>query len=258
MSYALLKTAAFIDYEHWYISMKTQHKRPTNIHSWFEHVKRQGDIVDLTFFGNFSASGGMVGEIGKIRQYTSRIIETKSTEGVVKDFTDFIMLDSIYQHVLSYPETPQIILFTGDGHFSSVVSHLRNFCGKTVGVYGISGATSHQLKKAANWCIELPLDNELINEACHAVLDDLCYMERRGGRQATFMQTVRKTAEKNNLDEDLTTAALRRLIRLGVVESQRVHNIHNYLEMINVLSVDWTAAAANGWSFPAQKGESVT
>ena len=45
---------AFVDYEHWYISMeKIYHLRP-NIQSWFTDLKKRCNIVEVIFFADFS------------------------------------------------------------------------------------------------------------------------------------------------------------------------------------------------------------
>ena len=40
----------------------------------------------------------------------------------MKDYTDFIILDNIYQKALSSSDVNLFIIFSGDGHFSSVVA----------------------------------------------------------------------------------------------------------------------------------------
>ena len=61
----------------------------------------------------------------KIRGYTNDIVETKNGGGYFKkDFTDFIMLDRIYQTAYTKKDIDTYIIFTGDGHFSSAVLFL--------------------------------------------------------------------------------------------------------------------------------------
>ena len=194
-----LKTAAFIDYEHWYIGLKDQHKRRPNIQAWFDDAKKRGNLVEVTFFGDFSEEGGMRDEINHIRLFTNRIIETKNTGAhFKKDFTDFILLDNVYQKVMASPEIEQIILFTGDGHFCSVASYLRNFCSKIVGIYGVDNAINSQLELTSDWCVRLPFDFEKNMECRDAILRNLKYAEDHT-KTPMFMRTVSIVAEQYGL-----------------------------------------------------------
>ena len=115
------RAVAFVDFEHWYISLdKLYHIRP-DIKGFRDELSDRYDIVDIAFFGDFS-NPSLRAEIFNIRQVSNTIIETQNSSAVFeKDFTDFIMLDHIYQSAIK-PENKDIdayILFTGDGHFSS-------------------------------------------------------------------------------------------------------------------------------------------
>ena len=59
------------------------------------------------------------------------------------------MLDYIYRKAMEYPDVKYFVLFTGDGHFQSVVKFLRNKCEKKVIQYGVKGCCSKQLCDAA-------------------------------------------------------------------------------------------------------------
>lgn len=173
----LMSTVAFVDYEHWFNSLNNLHGRRPNIQAWFHDIKKRGRLVEVTFFGDFSESKGMSKEINYIRQFTSRIIETKNTsKHLKKNFTDFIMLDNIYQKVISSPEIEQVVLFTGDGDFSSVVSYLRNFCDKVVGVYGVENALSIQLDNTSDWCERVPFKNETYMECRIAIIKNIQFI----------------------------------------------------------------------------------
>ena len=90
--------------------------------------KRKADapVLDVIFFGDFSESSGIRDELNHIRRFTNHVVETANIGPHAKaSFTDFIMLDNIYQKVISSPEIEQIVLFTGDSDFCSVASYLR-------------------------------------------------------------------------------------------------------------------------------------
>ena len=144
------KALAFVDFEHWYISCDRNYKKRPDILGWFEEISKKYDVRDITFFADFS-NQTLRAEIPRIRQITTSINDTQNaSDKVVKDFTDFIMLDQIYQQAIQREDIQAYIIFTGDGHFSSVVSFLKNRCHKFVEIYGVKNCTSSQLKMTAS------------------------------------------------------------------------------------------------------------
>ncbi len=148
---------AFVDYEHWYISMYRMYHRKPDIKQWRSAISELYDVHDILFFGDFS-NPSLRAEISKIREVSSSIIETQNASSYhKKDYTDFIMLDHIYQRAITYGENTDVfIIFSGDGHFSSAASFLVNRCGKIVAVYGIRDCLSMQLKNTASVTVEWP------------------------------------------------------------------------------------------------------
>ena len=95
------RIAAFVDYEHWYIALENLHQQKPDIGSWFSDLTRRGRVVDAVFFADFSRDG-LRDEIARIRSFSNKIIETRNPNPRhKKDYTDFIMLDNIYQRALS-------------------------------------------------------------------------------------------------------------------------------------------------------------
>ena len=132
------------------------------IREWRDGIAADYDIKELLFFGDFS-NPGMRNEIPRIREVTNLVIETQNTSPhYKKDFTDFIMLDYIYQKALVSADNnvDTFIIFTGDGHFSSVVKFLADRCGKKVIIYAVKEGLSGMLRNVASKCIELPGDEE--------------------------------------------------------------------------------------------------
>ena len=241
-----LKTIAFVDFEHWYISLKEIHDRQPNIQTWFDDLRTRGHLLDVIFFGVFSDSSGIRDELNHIRRFTNHVVETTNIGSHAKaSFTDFIMLDNIYQKIISSPEIEQIVLFTGDSDFCSVASYLRNFCGKTVGLYGIDNAISSQLEAISNWCIRLPFSNEPFQECRTAILKNLRYAESHT-KSPTFRATVRMVSEHYNLPEDAVEAELKLMLEEGILYTLPERSRRNYTVMLNVLHVKWEKVDEQG------------
>ena len=132
-----------------------------DIKGWFEDLAKRVNITEAIFFADFSHKS-LADEIKRIRPYSNKIIDTRNPLGVQKDFTDFIILDNIYQKALLSDDVDCFVLFSGDGHFSSVTSFLKNIYGKQVGVYAINGSFSHQLRETSSWSVILPTENMLL------------------------------------------------------------------------------------------------
>ena len=93
----LPRCIAVVDFEHWYISLERQYSMKPDIKAWKDGLEKDYNIEEIAFFGDFS-NQGLRGELDKIRNATSMIIDTQNnSEYYKKDFTDFIMLDYIYQ-----------------------------------------------------------------------------------------------------------------------------------------------------------------
>lgn len=242
---------AFVDYEHWYISLEKLHKQKPDIKAWFNEISAKYDVKDIIFFADFSNTAIRL-EIPKIREVSSTIIETQNASvHHKKDFTDFIMLDHIYQKAVESQGIDTFIIFSGDGHFSSAVSFLVTRRKKEVVVYGVKDAISTQLKNCATSSYELPgRDEELFN--CYkAILSSLKPLTEKNNKKKkgkrsypTFWATVEAVSRKNKIDKGYVTKALRKLMEDGYVyqKSAKVSAV----KTIKVLNVNWDSAKKDG------------
>ncbi|MBR4292334.1 MAG: NYN domain-containing protein [Clostridia bacterium] len=252
------KAVAFIDFEHWYISLdRFYHTRP-DMKAWFAEVSKTYDVRDVYVFADFS-NQSLRAEIPKIREITSSIIETQNASAfVTKDFTDFIMLDHIYQKALSEKEIKAFIIFSGDGHFSSVTSFLRNRCSKTVGIYGVRGALSSQLRNTATWCVEIPATEKTVDENqkyYDMIFGNLKYLaeNNRGERKMypTFRGTVDAVSAYYSANRDDVMNAMRYLVeRDYIVQSEEKVDAHH---TVKVIKVNWDLAIREGIYTPVEK-----
>ncbi len=216
---------AFVDYEHWFISLDKLHGQRPDIKAWREMISQKYDIREIVFFADFS-NQTLRQEIPKIREVTNYIIETQNTSpNHKKDFTDFIMLDHIYQKAFNSKDIDTFILFSGDGHFSSVCSYLVSHTRKNVGIYAIRGAVSNQLKNTASWVELLPAVVDPNLQYYRMILTNLKYLEEKKSKRKTyptFWATVEAVCRINKQKRKIIAQALRDMLKKGYVNQKDV------------------------------------
>lgn len=230
------KAAAFVDYEHWYISLKTNYGLKPNIKAWFEDLNSKFNLAEVNFFADFSHKS-LADEIGRIRLFSNKIIDTRSPNGVQKDFTDFIILDNMYQKALSSEDIDVFILFSGDGHFSSVTSFLKNFYRKTVVIYGINGSFSKQLRETASVSYILPTTAD-INESFYSHIFDYLRTNSSPTYTDALNTVLKKTRGKSS--KQSVTAAMKTLIENDIISERTIPSQKGKKQKL--LFVDWEKA----------------
>ena len=230
---SLKKAVAFIDYEHWYISLVKNFGLKPDIKGWFEDLSTRVYPTEAVFFADFSHKS-LADEIRRIRPYSNKIIDTRSPTGVQKDFTDFIILDNIYQKALSSSDIEAFILFSGDGHFSSATSFLKNFYSKEVGIYGIQGSFSRQLQDTASWCVTLPTEEQLYGLKYRMIFAALRKTRKMATRKSLAEDICKsnRSVKKSEID-----GALKRLIAEGYITERSVSSRSG--KQAECLFVDW-------------------
>lgn len=216
------RIVAFVDYEHWYFSMNNIHNAKPDIATWFEDLSSRGRVVDVIFFGDFTQVG-LRDEIGKIRAYSNKIIETRNPNPrYKKDYTDFIMLDNIYQRALSSEGIDTFVIFSGDGHFSSVASFLKNFYHREVGIYAVAGAVSKLLRAACDWCVEMPDSAAKERRYTRTVLETIDKLEKKKIAYVTSGAVVNMAAKDRPEDREEYSAAIEKLVKGGYIRTREV------------------------------------
>lgn len=235
------KAVAFVDYEHWYISLSRNFGTRPNIGLWFDDIKKQASLTEAIFFADFSHQN-LADEIRRIRLFSNKIVDTRSIGGSKKDFTDFIILDQIYQKALASDDIDLFILLTGDGHFSSVVSFLKNIYSKEVGVYGVKNSFSRQLRETASWSVELPFTAEISDKYNKLVLDSIVEFEKKAnGSIATIKSVSEIAAVKPNVSLNELQSAFKTLLDSGYLSQREVGRRNKHSEV--ALFVDWSKLA---------------
>ncbi|MBR4941316.1 MAG: NYN domain-containing protein, partial [Clostridia bacterium] len=239
------RIVAFVDYEHWYISLDSMYNRQKpDLASWFADLSERGRVVDAIFFGDFS-KGGMKSEISRIRLFTNKIIDTCNPNPKSnKDFTDFIILDNIYQRAMASDDIDMFVIFSGDGHFSSVAAFLKTNLNKEVGIYGIGGATSRQLRDTGDWYVEIP--NGLTKPwlISQLVLRTVKKMEKDRMTLITEDSVIKTVSEEQKMSlADVRDAVL-------LLEKKNILRVDNLIingAVNRTLKADWTLAANEGY-----------
>lgn len=226
------KAIIFIDYEYCFYSYMDTHKIKPCPMIWKKKLEEEYELREIMVFGDF-AQKEISEELRKLRSITNTIIETSNMFlERKKDMTDFIMLDYIYQSVESRKDVDTYILFTGDGHFQSVVKYLRQKK-KNVIICGVRETMSNQLRSVASEIVELPIEDERYINYYKLIASNMNYVEQYPKIVPTFMRTVENVARKNNLSEELVTDMLRRMIQKGYI-TKKVKRMSNgdvrYLE----------------------------
>ncbi|MCQ2771308.1 MAG: NYN domain-containing protein [Clostridia bacterium] len=210
---------AFVDFEHWFISLDKFFSIKPDVKAWARELKEQYDVIEIAFFADFSNTA-LRNELEQIRDVTTQIFDTKnSSEHFKKDFTDFILLDYIYRKTITEKNVDTFVIFTGDGHFKSVVRFIIKECKKQDGIYGITGATSAQLKESATWCKEIPSDTDVYKEYYKMLVDNFNYImvHREFGEKSTREKILERTGFKNGVTKKALGKALDQMIIEGYV-----------------------------------------
>lgn len=233
----LPRAVAFVDYEHWYISLEKIYGLRPNIDAWFSDLKRRCNLEEVIFFANFSKFKEKEKETKRIRAFTNKIIDTYNPDShFKKDYTDFIILDNIYQKALSRDDVDLFVIFSGDGHFSSVVAFLKNFCNKEVGIYAVKGGLNNNLLKNADWTELVPGEKDFDSPVQNYIFSYLKDNENKKN-YLTFMKATDMIASKYSVDQELVKKNLSDLIKNDFIEQRQERTGRN--SYIRVLNANW-------------------
>ncbi|MCL2378792.1 MAG: NYN domain-containing protein [Defluviitaleaceae bacterium] len=221
-----VRTAVFVDYESWFYGCKNQYQTEPDVVGWFNHVKDKGQIDDVFFFADFSHET-IKDHIVKLRNISNSIIDCSKGEKT-KEYTDFIMLDHIYQRLFRQQDIKQFVLFTGDNHFQSVVAFLRNFNEKKVGIYALDGSLSHLLAEASDWYVRVIPSNGRFDAIKERLLRNLAWINEKPDAVPTFSKTVTVVARNYpEFSEQDVANVLSSIISKGLVRQDETLMPHS-------------------------------
>ena len=142
----------------------------------------------------------------------------------------------MYQKALSSDDIDVFILFSGDGHFSSVTSFLKNFYHKQVVIYGVNGSFSKQLRETANSFHILPTEQDINGSFYKTIFDYL-----KTAKQPTLTEAIDTAVKKNrNASKQKITNAMKRLMETDVISERAIANSKGKKQ--KMLFVDWEKA----------------
>ncbi len=237
------KAMVFVDYEHWYISLHRMFEIKPNLKDWKTELDKRFDVKEIMFFADFS-NQSLANEIPRIREITNTIIYTAPTGTGThkKDFTDFIMLDYIYRKAMSEKNIDTFIIFSGDGHFSSVVTFLRNDLKKEVGIYGVKDAFSSQLQSIASWTETVPGELDIFRPYYEKIFTAI---KSREGYKPTRKEIIKKVLENGRGNKLIAETAMDKLIEKNYIVNKDVHL--DGKQTISAVIVNWKKAEEDGF-----------
>lgn len=248
------RALAFVDYEYWFYSYKTRFGLKPDPVAWREQLEAKYDIADILVFADFS-SPGLSDELNKIREITNTIIETSDDfHRNRKDMTDFVMLDYIYQNVDRQKKIWNYILFTGDGHFQSVVKYLKQQKHKEVILYGIEDSFSKRLLACASETVMLPMSSENYNAYARYIIDNLAKCVDNSAIIPTIKSTSEVVAQRNSLPAEQIRATIFWMMDKGYIyqKMQRV----SFNKSVKVVALNWEKLIEEHlWD--AEKGKAI-
>lgn len=240
--------AVFVDFEHWCYSLENQFAMKPDINAFFEDLADKYKIKRVYFFGDFT-SPTLRNELNRIREHTNNIIDTQNpSQRTKKDYTDFIMLDYMYRDIEDKNSADTYVIFSGDGHFTSVAAYLKNKKHKRIVVYGIENSTSNRLKSVADECIVLPTHEQKNTYYKSLVLTSINHNVTKYGRKhyTTFRKTMETVSSYYGVDISVIGSVMNEMIQSGVLvkNKESLDKTHK----IKTITVNWERASREGLS----------
>lgn len=206
--------ALFIDYEYVIYGVKEKHRRVPTPLKLINTALEYGRVSVARAFADFNdqaviphADQLAAGSIEKIQCP----IEIRNER--VKNYTDFYMLDHIYQTAHTHPDLTSYILMTGDGHFGSVAAYLKHRLQKDVVVVGYEGSINPRFEQAG--CTVRFLEPEVYPSLPESEVDKLIQFVNTGesaGKVITASSTAR-LFKAPGFDQESLMSEIYRLIK---------------------------------------------
>lgn len=204
----------FVDYEFWYLSIKSTYNLEPDIGAWQHALKERYPISEVFFFADITKSC-IVNEVPRIQMAGVTLIESPPGRG----HNDFILLDHLYLKANDKKSPKTFVLFVGNGHYEPAIKSLISQYGKQVLLYGIKGATSNYLKTLVNEYQLFPSDEDLFKIAQELIIREYNLLAKeKPNVTISFLGMTSLVSSKHNLPEGIVTSAMERMIGEGLLE----------------------------------------
>ncbi len=224
------KVAIFVDYENLFYSMYNKFQTQPDPMEFIRIARQYGQIITARAYGDFEKNPYIKNEVPKLRAASFEVVHTRTevVGGKEKSYTDFKIVEDLFVFKEENRDVENIILATGDGHFSNIVARMKIRDGKRVIVVGVKGSISRELQMAAGRDDVIEISG-FGYEVDPEDLKRFILVQEDRYRYLTFIRTAQAYLEKMKIPEEhrncclkKITAAMNRLIEEGYLEQVRI------------------------------------
>lgn len=224
------KVAIFVDYENLFYSMYNKFQAQPDPMDFIRIARQYGQIMSARAYGDFEKNPYIKNEVPKLRAASFEVVHTRTelVGGKEKSYTDFKIVEDLFVFKEENRDVENIILATGDGHFSNIVARMKIRDGKRVIVVGVKGSISRELQMSAGRDDVV----EIIGISYEVESEDLkrfILVQEERYRYLTFIRTAQAYLEKMKVPEEYrdfcikkVIMAMNRLIDEGYLEQVRI------------------------------------
>lgn len=240
------KAMVFIDYEYCFYSYQNLFDMRPEPKNLIDTISKEFNIKDIMIFGDF-APYAINSELRKLRNITNTIIETGNTvRHHKKDMTDFVMLDYIYRCDDDHKDVDTYIIFTGDGHFHSVIKHLVKQKKKRVIVFGVRESINRQLFEVASEVRYIPAEEELAAHLYKLIAANFDFIKNKPHIYPSFNATVDIVSKRHHIDSGRIRTALGEMIDCGYLTRRERTSGTDRSRTVTVLDANWDKLIEDG------------
>ncbi|MFZ5595573.1 MAG: NYN domain-containing protein [Bacillota bacterium] len=224
------KVAIFADYENLFYSMYNKFQTQPDPMEFIRIANNYGQIVTARAYGDFEKNPYIKNEVPKLRAASFEVVHTRTevVGGKEKSYTDFKIVEDLFVFREENREVNNIILATGDGHFSNIVARMKIRDGRRVVVAGVKGSISRELQMAAGRedvielsGIDYEVDLEDLRQFILAQEERYRYLTFIRTSQA-YLERISAPAEYRDCYFKKVIIAMNRLIDEGFLEQVRI------------------------------------
>ena len=158
--------------------------------------------------------------------------------------TDFVMLDYIYRAADENRKVRTYLIFTGDGHFQSVVKYLKEKKKKKVILCGIRDSMSHQLQTVATELLLYPQEETKFIEYAQMIVSNMAHVATKNDIIQTFWGTVQAVSRYYNVPQEPATKTLKKMLDIGYLV--RKERKIKFQKTVTVLTANWEMLIKDG------------